>query len=111
MDMFPPDPIAAVTAADPYPYYRTLVRDTPLARSHTHPFWVAASASAVTAVLSSDLCLVRPKSEPVPTALLGSPAAAIFQHLVRMNDGERHDALKQAVATTLTSIDLTNVRE
>jgi cytochrome P450 len=48
---------------------------------------------------------VRPVTEPVPKSLLGSPAAEIFRHLVRMNDGERHCPFKQAVSAALASID------
>jgi cytochrome P450 len=107
----PPDPIAAVTHADPYPYYADLVERAPLARNETLGIWVAASAEAVTAVLTSDLGRVRPLAEPVPRALLGSSAAEIFRPLVRMNDGRRHAALKHAVAATLGSLDGTSVAE
>ena len=100
----PSDPVAAVTHANPYPYYADLVRRAPLARDETLGLWVAASAEAVTAVLTSDLCRVRPPAEPVPRALLGSSAAEIFRSLVRMNDGPRHAALKQAVSATLGSL-------
>ncbi len=34
--------------------------------------------------------MLRPPTEPVPTVLLGSPAADIFRHLIRMNDGPGH---------------------
>ena len=109
MSMLPNDPIAAVTSADPYPYYRDLVAHRPCYHDERYKLWVAASADAVTAVLTSDLCRVRPRDEPVPSALLGSAAADIFQHLVRMNDGERHGPLRQAVQATLESIDLGHV--
>lgn len=102
---FPSDPIAAVTHPDPYPYYADLAARAPLAWDATLGLWVAASAEAVTAVLTSDLCRVRPPSEPVPRALLGSPAAEIFRHLVRMNDGPRHQALKPTITATLGGLD------
>lgn len=104
-ERLPSNPIAAVTHANPYPYYAGLVARAPLAYDDTLGLWVAASAEAVTAVLTSDLCRVRPATEPVPRALLGSPAAMIFGNLVRMNDGPRHDVLKRAVAGTLGSLD------
>ena len=63
---FPPDPIAAVTHPDPYPFYAGLVAQRPLYRDDALGLWVAASAGAVTAVLASDLCRVRPPAEPVP---------------------------------------------
>lgn len=101
----PSDPIAAVTHPGPYPFYADLVAHRPLYRDDSLRLWVASSAAAVTAVLSSDLGRVRPPAEPVPTALLGSPAAGIFRHLVRMNDGPGHCPFKQAVSATLGSID------
>src|SRR5687768_4077275 len=107
--MFPRDPIAAVTHPDPYPYYADLLARTPLYRDELLGLWVAASAEAVTAVLTSDCCRVRPPSEPVPRALLGSPAADIFGALVRMNDGAAHCPRKRAVSATIESIDLTEV--
>src|SRR5229473_1176610 len=79
----PADPIAAVTHPDPYPYYRELVARTPLYRDEVQGLWVAASADAVTAVLTSALGRVRPAAEPVPAALLASPAADIFGRLPR----------------------------
>src|ERR1700736_469103 len=97
VDPWPADPIAAVTHPDPYPYYSKLAVDRPLYRDERLGLWVASSAAAVTAVLASDICRVRPPSEPVPKAIAGSPAGAIFGHLVRMTDGERHCPFKQAV--------------
>lgn len=101
----PQDPIAAVTHPDPYAYYADLVARKPLYYDDKLRLWVASSANAVTAALTSDLCRVRPATEPVPESLLGSPAAEIFRHLVRMNDGERHCPFKQAVSAALASID------
>jgi cytochrome P450 len=100
-----------VTHPDPYPYYAELVATRPLYRDESLGLWVAAGADAVTSVLSSDICRVRPRTEPVPRALLGSPAADIFRHLVRMNDGAGHGPLKQAVSSTLGSIDAAQAAE
>lgn len=100
----PADPIAAVTHPDPYPYYRDLVARTPLYRDEARGLWVAASADAVTAVLTSPLGRVRPAAEPVPTALVASPAADVFGRLARMTDGPGHAAMKRAVSNTLHSI-------
>jgi cytochrome P450 len=108
---FPQHPIAAVTHAAPYAYYAHLVAQKPVYRDETLGLWVASSAEAVTAVLNSDLCRVRPPAEPVPRALLGSPAAEIFRHLVRMNDGPGHDALKPAVSRALEAIDADRAAE
>jgi cytochrome P450 len=106
----PRDPVAAVTHPDPYPYYAELVAQRPLYRDESLGLWVASSAQAVTAVLTSDICRVRPPGEPVPRALLGSPAE-IFRHLVRMTDGAPHDAAKYAVAATVQSLDAERVAE
>jgi len=100
---FPSDPITAVTHPDPYPFYAGLVAQRQLYRDDALGVWVAASAEAVAAVLTSDLCRVRPPAEPVPRALVGSPAGEIFQHLVRMTDGPGHAPCKHAVAATLRS--------
>ena len=109
--MFPQDPIAAVTHPDPYAYYANLVAHRPLYYDDKLRLWVASSAAAVTAVMTNGLCKVRPATEPIPEALLGSPAADIFRHLVRMNDGERHYPFKQAVVSSLASIDAVQVAQ
>ncbi len=110
MTLSPPaNPIAAVTHPDPYPYYADLVARQPLSRDETLGLWVATSAANVTAVLTSDLVQVRPAAEPVPRALLGSPAGDIFGHLVRMNDGAYHRAFKGAVSATLQSLEPSRV--
>ena len=101
----PADPIAAVTHPDPYPYYRDLVARTPLYRDEALRLWVAASADAVTAVLTSPLGRVRPAAEPVPAVLAASPAADVFGRLARMTDGPGHVAMKRAVSATLDSVD------
>jgi cytochrome P450 len=105
----PADPIAAVTHADPYPYYAELVAQHPLHRDDRLGLWVASSAAAVTAVLTHDACHVRPRAEPVPAAIAGSPAGDIFGRLVRMNDGARHARLKAAVSATLGALDAARV--
>jgi len=101
----PADPIAAVTHPDPYPYYAHLTATRPIHRDEALGLWVACSAATVTAVLESPACLVRPPSEPVPRALVGSPAGSIFGRLVRMNDGAKHSALKPAVSAATASIE------
>ncbi len=102
---FPRDPIAAATHPDPYPYYAALVARKPLYRDEALGLWVATSAAAVSAVLASDLCHVRPPAEPVPAALLGTPAGEIFRRLVRMNDGQVHARSRQLVGATVATID------
>ena len=101
----PENAIAAVTHRDPYPYYADLVANAPLYRDDQLGLWVASSAQAVTAVLTSAACRVRPLNEPVPKAILGSPAAEIFRHLVHMNDGPGHCPFSKAIAAVLASVE------
>ena len=106
MNDFPPvDALAAVTHLDPYPYYAHLVAERPFAFDEGLASWVAASADAVTAVLSSEVCGVRPANEPVPRSLLGSEAAVVFGHFVRMHDREDRPKQCRALAAALDSID------
>lgn len=111
MMAFPDDPIAAVTHPDPYPYYADLVARRPLYRDGVLGLWVASSADAVTSVLTSDLCRVRPPTEPIPAALRGSPAGTIFGHMVRFNDGAAHCPLKGAVSASFDAITAVRVAE
>jgi cytochrome P450 len=107
----PSSPITAVTHGDPYPYYAELAARRPLYRDDTLGLWVASSAATVTAVLTSDLVLVRPAAEPVPRSLVGSPAGAIFGQLVRMTNGAAHLRLKPGVSARLALLDPTRVAE
>lgn len=100
----PRDPLAAVMHPDPYAYYADLVARAPCYRDERLGLWIVTSADAVLAALTSDMCRVRPPTEPVPQALLGSPAGAIFRRLVRMNDGDAHDGAKRAVSATLATL-------
>ncbi len=104
-DVRPADPVAAVTHPDPYPYYADLTAARPLHRDEGLGLWVACSAATVTEVLTSPACLVRPPSEPVPRALVGSSAGSIFGRLVRMNEGAKHTALKPAVSAATAGIE------
>ncbi|MGK8207200.1 cytochrome P450 [Burkholderia cenocepacia] len=110
--MNPTDPIAAVTHRDPYPYYATLVDGPPLAFDASLGLWVASRAASVAAVLGHPACRVRPLDMPVPPALRGTTAGALFGELVRMNDGAlRHDVPKQALRTALASVDAGALRD
>ncbi|WP_175921676.1 cytochrome P450 [Burkholderia latens] len=110
--MNPTDPIAAVTHRDPYPYYATLVDGPPIAYDATLGLWVASRAASVTAVLGHPACRVRPLDAPVPPALRGTTAGALFSELVRMNDGaSRHDVPKHALRAALAPIDADALRE
>ncbi len=101
----PRDPIAAVTHAAPYPYYADLVARQPFYRDDALGLWVATSAEAVAAVLTSAACGVRPPTEPIPQHLLGTTAAELFRQLIRMNDGAGRCPLRRAVVTTLAAVE------
>ena len=105
----PENPIAAVVHRDPYPYYASLVELAPMARDETLGMWVAASAEAAHAVLTSERCRVRPASEPVPAAIVGTTAGSIFARLVRMRDGAAHAGPRCTVVRELDVIDAQRV--
>ncbi|MFP2905416.1 cytochrome P450 [Pyxidicoccus sp. 3LFB2] len=99
----PKNAVAAATWPDPYPFYADLVARRPLYRDEALGMWVASSGQAVSAVLSAPACRVRPPTEVVPRAL-GPSAAAVFRHLVRMDDGPVHCPMKQAVSSFLGAL-------
>ncbi len=103
------NPIKAVTHRDPYPYYRRLLAGPPLYFDEELRLWVAARANMVSQVFANPTCHVRPVAEPVPAALDGLPAGEVFAHLVRMNDGGRHDQPKLALERALASIPASEV--
>ncbi|EFH84201.1 cytochrome P450 [Ktedonobacter racemifer] len=107
----PTNPIEAVTHPDPYQYYTEVIMQRPIYWDARLRLWVASSASAVSAVLTNPICRVRPLAEPVPSALLGSPAAEIFRYLVRMNDGERYCPFKQAISSSIESLEARSIVE
>jgi cytochrome P450 len=103
----PADVLAAATHLDPYPYYARIVAERPVHFDDRLGAWVVASAAGVSAVLAHPACRVRPAAEPVPAALVGSPAGEIFRRLVRMNDGALHVRLKPAVSQALAAVEPT----
>ena len=104
-DQFPDSVLTAAAHTHPYPYYAALLAYRPIYSEHRLDLWIALGAQAVTDVLSSALCRVRPAAEPVPAALASAPAGAIFKDLVRMNDGPRHAHMKAAVGACLAGFD------
>jgi cytochrome P450 len=97
----PPHAVAAVTHPDPYPYYAQL-RQRPMQFDAGLNAWVVSSAALIAAALAHPALRVRPPHEPVPHALAGTPAGAVFAQLVRMNDGAFHAAHKPAVRASAT---------
>jgi len=107
----PIDPVAAVTHADPYPFYAGLRAGPPLVWNETLRLWVASRADVIESVLLAHGALrVRPAAEPVPRAIAGSAAGEVFGHLVRMNDGAAHQAHRPALQRALAGLDLDAVR-
>jgi cytochrome P450 len=96
---------------DPYPYYDELAGSREAIRDEDNGWWVAASAWAVREVLESEICHTRPSGERVPRALGDGAAGELYGRLVRLNDGERHDALKAAIVRTVAGLDLDEARE
>lgn len=106
----PVDPVAAVMHADPYPFYAQLRAGPPLAWNEKLRVWVASRADVIASVLLAHGALrVRPAAEPVPRAIVGSPAGEVFGHLVRMNDGAAHQAHRPALQRALAGLDLNAV--
>lgn len=97
------DPIAAVTTADPYPYYASL-RARPCYRDERLRLWVATDAAAVDAALAHPGLYVRPQAERVPGAIAATPAGAVFGKLARMNDGAAHAAARRALQARLAAV-------
>ncbi|MBW8719266.1 MAG: cytochrome P450, partial [Variovorax paradoxus] len=107
----PLDPVAAVTHADPYPFYAELRAGPPLAWNEALRLWVASRAEVIESLLLAHGALrVRPAAEPVPRAIAGSAAGEVFGHLVRMNDGTAHQAHRPALQRALAGLDLGAVR-
>lgn len=102
--------LAASTHRNPYPYYASLVAGPALVFDAPRKLWVASSAASVKEVLANPTCHVRPATEPVPAAIVGSAAGEVFGHLVRMNEGVRHDAPKLALQRFLASVDLGRIQ-
>ena len=72
--------------------------------------WIASKDDEALAVLTSAAFNVRPPGEVVPKALQGTPLGAIFERLVRTNDGDRHASLRPRVEHQLSRWSLDDVR-
>ncbi|MDO9359422.1 MAG: cytochrome P450 [Polaromonas sp.] len=91
------DAVEAVTHADPYPYYKSLRQGPALHEDSRLGLWVASRQSVIAEAFAHPLLFVRPAAEPVPAALVGTPAGDVFGQLVRMTDGAFHAMHKPAV--------------
>lgn len=102
----PADAIAAVTHPDPYPWYAVLRQGPALIYDEGLRLWVASRAETVRELLANPALRVRPAAEPVPRAIVGTPAGEVFGRLVRMNDGAPHAAHKPVLQRALAGLDL-----
>ena len=106
-----PDNILAASAhRNPYPFYAALAAGPALVFDAPRKLWIASRAASVKEVLANPACRVRPVAEPVPAAILGSAAGEVFSHLVRMNEGLKHDTPKMALQRFLAAVDLERVQ-
>jgi len=71
--------------------------------------WVIAAREDVEAALNNPVLRVRPRSAPVPEAMRGTMLGDVFSRLVRMNDGERHDALRRRVEEMIAGYGLKEI--
>ncbi len=99
------DPITAVTAADPYPYYAMLAAERPFYRDDALGLWVAAGAHSVDAVFANARLRTRPPREPVPASIAATPMAGVYARLARMTDGESQVAAKRVIVAALARVD------
>ncbi|MCP3061210.1 cytochrome P450 [Myxococcus sp. K38C18041901] len=99
--MTPLHPVAAAPHPDPYPFYAELVATRPFYRDASLGLWVASSARSVRAVLSSPVCLVRPRAEPVPRGFGELASGALFRQWARMNDGPFHGVVRRGIGALI----------
>lgn len=101
-----PDSVTAgPTHPNPYPYYARLARESSLQRDSSLGCWVAASISAVGAVLESPDCHTRPVEGRVPPQIAGGAMGQLFGRLLRQSDGPAHTALKPAMVAAVRGVE------
>jgi cytochrome P450 len=98
------NPISAVVAENPYPYYERLAADHPFSFNEILHSWVAAGVESVEAVLQNPALRVRPIDEPVPVLMRDTALATLFSRMVRMNDGPAHAELHAAIRPLVASL-------
>lgn len=105
------NPLTAVTAPDPYPYYAELIAKRPFHWDAELCLWVAASAEAVEQALTNAALRVRPASEPVPRGIEGTEVGEIFSAWARMTDGGAHDLARAAGCAHIDAINFQTLDE
>jgi cytochrome P450 len=107
--MHPKNPILAVCHPDPYPYYQGLLAEPALYFDAELKLWIACRAEVIDEIFANPHCAVRPGIEPVPKAIVASSAGDVFSHLIRMNEGRKHEGPKLALDLALSSLDLSSI--
>jgi cytochrome P450 len=108
--MYPTNPVAAACHDNPYPYYNSLLKGSALVFDEQLKLWIASSAAVVYEVLGNPYCAVRPSTEQVPKAIVGSSAGGIFSHLIRMNEGPAHERPKFALQKAFGTLDIASIK-
>src|SRR3954469_2243419 len=107
----PVNPVTAVTHPDPYAYYSELVSRQPCYVDDEVGAVVVSSAELVHWAVADPALRVRQVLEPVPAAMAGNPAGAVFGRLVRMTDGPAQHRLKEVIGNALGTVSAPRVRE
>lgn len=107
--MHPSNAVTAASHRDPYPYYRQLLAGPDLYIDAGLRLWIASRTDVIQHVLDNPFCLVRPVAEPVPQAIAGGSAGAVFARLMRMNDGPGHALPKRVIGQALAAVDPASV--
>lgn len=107
--MHPSNAVTAASHRDPYPFYRQLLAGPELYFDAGTRLWIASRTEVIQQVLNNPVCLVRPVAEPVPHAIAGGSAGALFSRLVRMNDGPGHAVAKRAIGQALATVEPASV--
>ncbi|HEV3153245.1 MAG TPA: hypothetical protein VGZ02_05540 [Candidatus Baltobacteraceae bacterium] len=71
--------------------------------------WIVSKDDEVEAVLACTSLHVRPPGRQVPERMDGTTLGSIFERLVRMNDGERHAALRAIVERQIAAWDIAQI--
>jgi cytochrome P450 len=102
----PSNPIAAASHPNPYPCYERLRQGPALPFDPVLGLWIASQAGVIEEIMANPHCQVRPLAEPVPKAIAGSSAGAVFARMMRMNEGLPHASARQVVGAALGEVNL-----
>lgn len=105
--MHPTNPVIAVCHGNPYPYYNSLLEGSALIFDEQLKLWVASHAAVIQEIFDNPHCAVRPSAEQVSKSIESSSAGEIFSHLIRMNEGSKHERPKFALQQAFRKLDTT----